>query len=66
LDARRFQRRDRRTVGKIARGLAIRGNVALADTRARRDPLVAGIDLLGQFRVGDDPFRQETSGPGNT
>jgi hypothetical protein len=66
LDAGRFQRGNRRAVGKIARGLAVGRDVALADAGARGNPLVAGVDLLGQLRVGDDPFREKTSGSGDT
>jgi len=64
-DAGRFQRGARRTLGQVARGLAFRRDVTLADAGARRDPLVAGFDELLQLGIGDDPFRQEAAGPGD-
>jgi hypothetical protein len=47
-----------RIEGQITGGLAIGGHVALADTSARCDPLVGGVDELFHIGVGDDFFRQ--------
>jgi hypothetical protein len=50
---------------KIARGLAVGGAAALADARARGDPLVGGLDDLFEVGVGDDFFRQVAAGAGD-
>src|SRR3546814_11783356 len=38
--------------------LAVGGDVALVDAGALTDPLVGGIDPLGEIRIGDDLCRQ--------
>jgi hypothetical protein len=50
---------------EVARGLAVGGAAALADARARRDPLVGGLDGLLEIGVGDDFFRQVAAGAGD-
>jgi hypothetical protein len=55
----------RRVEREVARGLAVRGAAALADARARGDPLVAGVDELLEIGVGDDLFRQVAAGAGD-
>jgi len=50
---------------EIARGLAVRRAPALADARARRDPLVGGFDDFFEIGVGDDFFRQVAAGAGD-
>jgi hypothetical protein len=50
---------------EIARGLAVGGAAALADARARGDPLVGGFDDLLQIGVGDDFLRQVAAGAGD-
>jgi hypothetical protein len=37
----------------------------LADTAARSDPLVGGIDEFLQIGIGQDSFRQKTTGTGD-
>src|SRR5690606_13774403 len=61
-DARGFQRTQGGVVGKVAGGLALGGDVALADAGARGDPFIAGIDELGQVVVGQHFFRQIAAG----
>src|SRR5260221_7888984 len=41
-----------------ARRLLGRGDAPFADARPRANPLVRGVDQLGQLRVGHDPFGQ--------
>jgi hypothetical protein len=36
--------------------------VTLANTAARRDPLVGGVDEFFQLGIGDDAFRQKAAG----
>jgi hypothetical protein len=43
----------------------LRGNVALANARARDDPLIARVDEFFQIGVGKYLFRQETASTGN-
>jgi len=50
---------------EIARGLAVRCAAALADARARCDPLVGGFDDFFEIGVGDDFFRQVAAGAGD-
>ena len=42
----------------MRRKLSLRGNVALTNTGPLDDPLVRGIDLGGQFGIGQYPLRQ--------
>jgi hypothetical protein len=55
----------RRVEREIARRLAVGRAPALADARARRDPLVGGFDDLLEIGVGDDFFRQVAAGAGD-
>jgi hypothetical protein len=55
----------RRVEREITRGLAVGRAAALADARARGDPLVGGVDDLFEIGVGDDFFRQITAGAGD-
>ena len=43
---------------EIGGQLAVGGDVTLTNAGARDDPLVRGLDLLGQVGVGDDPLRK--------
>ena len=55
---RRLERRARRRQRQVGGGLAVGGDMALADAGARDDPLVGGVDAPRQLVVGDDLFRQ--------
>jgi hypothetical protein len=56
----------RRSVEReIAGRLAVGGAAALADARARGDPLVRRVDGLFEIGVGDDLFRQVAAGAGD-
>ena len=48
----------RRVDGELGRGLARRRDVALADAGALDDPLVGGVDHLGQLGIGEDVLGQ--------
>src|SRR5207342_3954680 len=50
---------------QVAGGLAVRGDVSLADAGARGDPLIAGVDGLRQVGVGQHFLRQVTAGTGD-
>jgi hypothetical protein len=65
LDAGGFKRVRRGIEREITRGLAIGRATALADARARRDPLVRRFDDLFEIGVGDDLFRQIAAGAGD-
>jgi len=55
----------RRVERQIARGLAVGRAAALADARARGDPLVGRFDELLEIGVGDDFLRQVAAGAGD-
>jgi hypothetical protein len=55
----------RRVERQIAGGFTVGGATALADARARRDPLVGRIDGFFEIGVGDDFFRQVAAGAGD-
>jgi len=55
----------RRVEREIARGLAVGGAAALANARARRDPLVGRFDDFFEIGVGDDFLRQIAAGAGD-
>src|SRR5690606_30412390 len=63
--ARSFQRLLARFESKIAGVLALLGEVALADTRTRRDPLIRGVDGLGKVVIGDEACGQIAAGADN-
>jgi hypothetical protein len=50
---------------KVTRRFAVGRTAALADARARGDPLVGGFDDLFQIGVGDDFLRQVAAGAGD-
>ena len=63
VDVRRLKtglsQRGLRSPGGQGRGcLAFSRDIALPDAGALLDPLVRGVDLLGELRVGDDPVRK--------
>ena len=64
-DAGRFHRAHRGVVGEVRGGLALGGDVALADAGAGDDPLVAGVHELGQVGVGQHLLRQVAAGTGD-
>ena len=51
--------------GEMRGELAVGRDVALLDAGTLLDPLVGRFDFLGQFVVGDDPFRQVGAAPLN-
>jgi hypothetical protein len=55
-----------RALGEVGRGLAFRGDMALADAGAAVDPFVGCVDELFQVRVGQDLLRQITAGACDT
>jgi hypothetical protein len=55
----------RRVEREIARRFAVGGAAALADARARGDPLVGRFDELLEIGVGDDFLRQVAAGAGD-
>jgi hypothetical protein len=65
FDARRFERMRGRVKGEIAGRFAVGCASALTDARARRDPLVGGVDDLFEIGVGDDLLRQVAAGAGD-
>ncbi|MNV67846.1 hypothetical protein D3C71_1606600 [compost metagenome] len=62
VDTGRFKRTYRGVVAEVAGGLAFGRNVPFADTRARLNPLIAGVDHFLQILVGQHFFRQITTG----
>src|SRR5690606_20428450 len=64
-DARGLDRPQRGLVGQVAGGLPFGGHPALADAGTRTDPLVAGVDHLGQVVIGDHLLRQVAAGSGD-
>src|SRR5690606_1250918 len=64
-DAGRLDRLQRGLVAQVAGGLPFGGHPALADTSTRTDPLVAGIDHLGQVVIGNHLLRQVAAGSGD-
>src|SRR5690606_2048067 len=65
FDTRGFQRAHGGMEGQVPGGLALGGDVALADAGARRDPFVGRVDELREVVVGQDLGRQVAAGPCN-
>src|SRR5690606_17385257 len=61
----RLERTQRGLQAEVDRGLALGGDVALADAGARGDPFVAGVDDLRQVVVGQYLGRQVAAGTGD-
>jgi hypothetical protein len=57
-NARVGERRAGRVGRQRGRRLIVTGDIALGDSRALADPFVAGVDLLRQLFVADDPLGQ--------
>jgi hypothetical protein len=66
VDASGIEGRARSALGEVGRGLAFRGDVALADAGAGVDPFVGRVDELLQLRVGQDLLRQIAAGACDT
>src|SRR6185312_12819556 len=58
IDAGILQRLARRAQSQVGGLFALKRNVALADPGALANPLIRGLDLLGQIVIGDDVGRQ--------
>jgi hypothetical protein len=66
VDASGVEGRAGRALSKVGRGLAFRGDMALADAGAAVDPFVGRVDELFQVRVGQDLLRQIAAGACDT